>query len=123
MHKLVKSRVARGPNADLQSDHHVATEATVTSPATTQSRTMAYASQALVTMADQSVSTVHDRWRSFTSQVPSPFRPKTTTEHYWAARTFTAEALLSMKISHQDEMRRYITEESQRRSVCTAGLS
>ncbi|KAJ3552259.1 hypothetical protein NM688_g4244 [Phlebia brevispora] len=63
-----------------------------------QSRTMAFAQAAV-------------------AQYPSAARPKTVTEQYWAARALTAEALLSVKASHQEELRQLAQSETQRRTA------
>lgn len=50
---------------------------------------------------------------------PAKAKPVTPAEQYWAARALTAEALLSVKAAHHEEVRTLAMSEETRRSVST----
>ena len=55
--------------------------------------------------------------------VPPIVKPKTVAEQYWAARALTAEAVLSVKAQHHEELRQLTVIEHEKRSVCREALS
>ena len=50
-------------------------------------------------------------------EYPVKAKPVTPAEQYWAARALTAEALLSVKTAHHEEMRVLAVEGETRRTV------
>lgn len=51
------------------------------------------------------------------TQVPSGAQPVTQTEQYWAARALTAETLLSVRATHQEELRAIAQHGEEKRAV------
>ena len=49
--------------------------------------------------------------------VPKSVKPVTPAEQYWAARALTAEAILSAKVQHHQEIRTLAVVEETKRSV------
>ena len=53
-------------------------------------------------------------------KLPTAIKPVTQAEQYWAARALTAEALLSLKTTHHEEIRTLSEAEESKRTVsCT----
>lgn len=48
---------------------------------------------------------------------PATMQPKSTVEQYWAARALTAEALLSARVIHQNELSAMASAAEDKRSV------
>lgn len=61
--------------------------------------------------------------RPSSSAVPYSVKIETISEHYWAARAYMAETLLSVTTTHHEEMRQLRISEADRRTVSSQILS
>lgn len=84
----------------------------------TRSRAMVLAQAAMATPGQGALIS-----RPSSLVAPYPVKIETISEHYWAARAYMAETLLSVTTSHHEEMRQLRISEADRRAVSSRILS
>lgn len=105
--RKLPSRMTNGKNA--QPSHDPAAKAVVSR----ESRTMVLARAAATVTA----TAVGPAISGTLPKIPTTVKPVTPAEQYWAARALTAEALLSVKTTHQEEIRTLALAEETKRMV------